>query len=140
MPQDFASRLGISKDLPARPAQPAENKRPAQGEGKGGYLSRPVGIPKACSPWAAFVPQCQGTKADGSRCGSPALRRQRFCYYHDPARHRGTGNRKLGTEAPLPDFRDPRKMLAWAMQNLAAGRISPKAAGQLIYAAQQLMG
>jgi len=29
------------------------------------------------------------------------------------------------------------KMLNWAMANLAAGRISSKAAGQLIYAVQQ---
>lgn len=28
------------------------------------------------------------------------------------------------------------KMLAWAVMNLAAGRISTKAAGQLIYAVQ----
>jgi hypothetical protein len=31
------------------------------------------------------------------------------------------------------------KMLNWAMASLAAGRISTKAAGQLIYAAQMLM-
>ncbi len=28
------------------------------------------------------IPQCQYIKVDGCRCGSPALRGQRFCYFH----------------------------------------------------------
>ncbi len=28
------------------------------------------------------IPQCQYIKTDGCRCGSPALRGQRFCYFH----------------------------------------------------------
>ncbi len=28
------------------------------------------------------VPQCHYIKTDGRRCGSPALRQKRFCYFH----------------------------------------------------------
>lgn len=28
------------------------------------------------------IPVCQRTKPDGHRCGSPALKGKRFCYYH----------------------------------------------------------
>ena len=28
------------------------------------------------------IPQCHFIRMDGRRCGSPALRGQRFCYYH----------------------------------------------------------
>jgi hypothetical protein len=27
---------------------------------------------------------CEHIKRDGKRCGSPALRRRRFCYFHNP--------------------------------------------------------
>lgn len=79
---------------------------------------------------------CEGYKADGTPCNSPALRGRTHCYYHGPAR-RETRNSKR--ETVLPDFRNPQQMLAWAMTQLATGHISTKAAGQLIYAVQQLM-
>jgi hypothetical protein len=134
--QDFAPDWVDPKDLPARPAQTPQNKRPPTREGRGGRESR-----SAVNELRAIViPQCTGTKSDGTPCHSPALRGKPLCYYHDPAsriRKRKTGNGI--PEAPLPDFRDPMRMLDWAMRNLAAGRISTKAAGQLIYAVQQLI-
>jgi len=60
------------------------------------------------------------------------MRHQKFCYFHDPKRQRRIVERAIADGEPLPDFRDPMKMLNWAMVNLAAGRISSKAAGQLI--------
>jgi len=88
-----------------------------------------------------LIRTCAGHKSNGTRCGSPALRGKNFCYYHDPVHgeKRRLAARRSQLDTPLPDFRNPRKMLSWAMANLAAGRISSKAAGQLIYAAQQLM-
>lgn len=31
----------------------------------------------------AIIPICEHIKDDGARCGSPALRGQTLCYYHD---------------------------------------------------------
>ncbi|HSE49228.1 MAG TPA: hypothetical protein VLA96_08490 [Terriglobales bacterium] len=65
------------------------------------------------------------------------MRHQKFCYFHDPRRQRRLVERAIAAGEPLPDFRDPMKMLHWTTLSLAAGRISSKAAGQLIYAVQQ---
>src|SRR4051812_37158196 len=143
--QDSAPPSGVPEDLAVCSSQAAQNKRPLSREGEGGYPSRtmeiqPTATPKQDtrkSPCSVFIPQCQGTKTDGARCGSPAMRRQKFCYFHDPKRQRRIVERAIADGEPLPDFRDPMKMLHWATTNLAAGRISTKAAGQLIYAVQQ---
>jgi len=34
------------------------------------------------------VPTCQHLKVNGIRCGCPALRNRRFCYFHDESRKR----------------------------------------------------
>jgi hypothetical protein len=34
------------------------------------------------------IPLCQHIKDDGKQCGSPALRRQKFCYHHQQTRQK----------------------------------------------------
>ena len=40
----------------------------------------------------------------------------------------------------LPNLANPASVLQWTMNSLVRGRISTKAAGQIIYAVQQLIG
>jgi hypothetical protein len=35
------------------------------------------------SPYSGHIPRCQHIKANGTQCGSPALHRKRFCYFHN---------------------------------------------------------
>lgn len=45
--------------------------------------------PEATStPRACATPRCQHIKANGVQCGSPALRTQRHCFFHDQHRRR----------------------------------------------------
>jgi hypothetical protein len=131
MPQDFSSNLHLIKDLPAPSAQPAADKRSRKGEGGGGT---PVSRTDSAQP--VNIRQCLHTKADGVRCGSPALRGKPLCYFHA----RPGKAPRANAPTPLPDMRNPLQMLRWAIHNLSTGRIDTKAAGQIIYAVQQLMG
>src|SRR3954462_8263051 len=131
MPQDCNSNLHLIKDLRAPCPQPAANKRLPQGEGGGGGpVSRTASVPPV------NIRQCLHTKADGVRCGSPALPGKPLCYFHG----RPGKAPRVNAPTPLPDMRNPLQMLRWAIHNLSTGRIDTKAAGQIIYAVQQLMG
>ncbi|GAC1647316.1 MAG: hypothetical protein NVS9B15_05810 [Acidobacteriaceae bacterium] len=35
---------------------------------------------------AATSPRCQHVRTNGTRCGSPAMRRRKFCYFHEKLR------------------------------------------------------
>ena len=90
------------------------------------------------------VPQCQHTKKNGSQCGSPALRNQQFCYYHDrqrPVLQDGSGSARF-PPAPfflplLEDANSVQRALAKVCEHLLCRRLDPKKAGVLLYALQQ---
>ncbi len=79
----------------------------------------------------AVFPLCQQIKADGERCGSPAVRGQRLCYHHGrvrpPARMLPPG---------MPDVRDERALLHWIMRSLLRRELDVDTAGKLIYGIQ----
>lgn len=80
------------------------------------------------------IPQCNFFKADGARCGSPALRGKRLCYFHARPRPR------LRFVAPeVPDPRDALAVLNWTMYGLMKGTLDVKAAGKIIYSVQQML-
>ena len=79
------------------------------------------------------IPQCHFIKPDGVRCGSPALRGKRLCYFHARRRPRP---RPLVPEVPDPT--DALAVLAWTAYGLMKGTLDHKAAGQLIYSVQQM--
>lgn len=82
---------------------------------------------------------------DGAHCGSPAMRRNRFCYHHkrqheqrialnaDRARH----SRNLPLTLPvLEDTSSIQVSLTQIMRLLAAGQIESKTASLMLYALQ----
>jgi hypothetical protein len=89
------------------------------------------------------VPQCQHIKTNGSQCGSPALRHQLLCYYHD--RQRSIVKTFPGTTqfppAPfflplLEDFNSIQRGLSRVCEHLLQRRLDPEKAGVLIHAMQ----
>src|ERR1035438_5656587 len=92
-----------------------------------------------------FPNRCQHIKVNGTLCGSPALRRNRFCYFHklhheerivlntDRARRR----RNVTIDLPvLEDANSIQVSLMQIIRLIVAGQIDGKAAGLLLYALQ----
>jgi hypothetical protein len=111
---------------------------------------------------ASFPNRCQHIKVNGTQCGSPALRRNRFCYFHkrhheerialhadraknDRAKNdqaendRAKAARRRNAAIDLPVLEDANSIqvsLMQIMRLLIAGQIDPKTAGLLLYALQ----
>ena len=102
------------------------------------------------TPEAPFTVQpappkrCQYIHAAGTQCGSPALRNERFCYYHKdnrpkPIEYSAAGELPAIGDFMLPVFEDAHSIqaaLRHVMQLLLQRRIDPKTAGLLFYAMQ----
>jgi hypothetical protein len=89
--------------------------------------------------------QCMHIMVDGAHCGSPAMRRARFCYFHKRQRERHitlSAERARDTHTlpfTLPDLADADSIqlsLTQIMNLLAAGEIEPETASLLFYALQ----
>ncbi len=81
---------------------------------------------------------CRHIKPDGTRCESPALASQPFCYQHDRLHASRTKSRKKNqlTLRPLEDRRTVLMALSDVICGLAAGKIDPNTAARLIYGLQ----
>ena len=86
------------------------------------------------------ISQCEHIKANGLRCGSPALRERRYCYFHFCA-HDLRRRRRQHPNAPfvLPLLEDANS-IQMAIQQVAEAvleeRIDNKRAGLLLFALQ----
>ena len=90
------------------------------------------------------APRCQHIKTSGTRCGSPALKDNQFCYYHQHCRtvtlnyHRGY--RDCGeSEVHLPVFEDAQSIqftLRQVTELILRHKIDPKEAGLILFALQ----
>ncbi len=78
------------------------------------------------------VPQCHYIKTDGRRCGSPALRQKRFCYFHYEV-NRSTV--LLGIP-PLEDGDSIQLALTDLARFVAEDRIEQKRANSIAYILQ----
>jgi hypothetical protein len=83
------------------------------------------------------IPQCQHFKTNGTRCGSPALRNRKFCFFHQ----RYHDLRHLRRERPSLPLRLPLLEDANAVQisvqevidAVAEERLDPRRAGLMLY-------
>ena len=96
---------------------------------------------------STYPDRCQHIKTNGTQCGSPALRRNRFCYFHK--RHheqrialsadRAKTDRRRLASIDLPVLEDANSIQSSLMQVirlLLSGQLDPKTAGLLLYALQ----
>src|SRR6266849_7336343 len=90
------------------------------------------------------VPRCQHIKTNGTQCGSPALRNQRFCYFHkkwhdqriliNSARARRT---RAALDLPVLEDADSVQVgLMQVMRLTLTGQLDSKTAGLMLYALQ----
>ena len=96
----------------------------------------------------AFYPdciaRCQHIKINGTQCGSPALRRNRFCYFHkrwsdQRIRLNSARARSKCAALDLPVLEDANSIqvaLMQVMRLLASNQLDHKTAGLLLYALQ----
>ena len=90
------------------------------------------------------IPRCQHIKVNGTQCGSPALRRHRFCFFHkkwhgERILINTRRARKVRASIDMPVLEDANSVQVAVMQimNLIlSGRIDTKSAGLLLYALQ----
>ena len=96
-----------------------------------------------------FPNRCQHIKVNGTLCGSPALRRNRLCYFHklhheeliqlnlDRAKNARAGRRSVALTLPvLEDANSIQVTLMQVMRLILTGQIDGKTAGLLLYALQ----
>src|SRR5437868_15487394 len=83
-------------------------------------------------PLPLNIPQCQHIRYTGERCGSPAMRGLRNCFYHE-------GSVKAADLGLVPHVEDATSMqvaIASIMQALLRRRMDHKTATALLYALQ----
>ena len=91
---------------------------------------------------ASFPNRCQHIKVNGTQCGSPALRRNRFCYFHKrhhlerialaADRVKSAGRSRCRAAIDLPVLEDANSIqisLMQIMRLIIAGNIDGKTAG-----------
>lgn len=92
---------------------------------------------------ADYPNRCQHLKINGTQCGSPALRRNRFCFFHkrfqDERIHLATDRKRRAATFMLPVLEDANSIqvaLMQVMRLLVSQQIEPKVASLLLYALQ----
>ena len=89
------------------------------------------------------IARCQHLKVNGTQCGSPALRKQRFCYFHKDWRQKrlqiNVNIRREQGAVTLPVLEDANSIqvaLMRVMRLLLTAQIEHRTAGLLLYALQ----
>ena len=89
------------------------------------------------------IARCQHLKVNGTQCGSPALRKQRFCYFHKDWRQKrlqiNVNIRREQGVVTLPVLEDANSIqvaLMQVMRLLLTAQIEHRTAGLLLYALQ----
>ena len=94
------------------------------------------------------IPRCQYIKVNGTQCGSPAMRRNRFCFFHKrwheqrvilgaPGSTPRKGRSKPALDLPvLEDANAVQVALMQVMRLLLSGQIEHKTASLILYGLQ----
>jgi hypothetical protein len=92
---------------------------------------------------SSAAPRCQHIKVSGTQCGSPALRKNSFCFYHQQNRPLTvecySGEQYATGEIVLPVFEDAHSIqtvIRQVVQMILQKRIERKTASLLLYALQ----
>jgi hypothetical protein len=96
------------------------------------------------SSYPSSIPRCEHLKVNGTQCGSPALKRNHFCYFHKrwhETRIVLNANRarrgRAALDLPvLEDANSVQVSLMQVMRLILSGQVDPKTAGLLLYALQ----
>jgi hypothetical protein len=88
------------------------------------------------------IPRCQHIKVNGTQCGSPALHRRKYCFFHQQWRQEHinlSGRNRRRTILDLPVLEDANSIqisIMQVMRLILSGQIDAKTAGLLLYALQ----
>ena len=90
----------------------------------------------------ATVPLCQHWMDNSTHCGSPAMKRIRYCYSHhlqqarDARKNAEHARQRWFESTALDDAASAQRALAHVMTRLLSGDIGHKRAGQILYKLQ----
>ena len=81
---------------------------------------------------AREAPRCMHVRANGVRCGSPAMRENAFCYFHDRLY-----NRPYEDSFPfLEDAASIQMAIMQVLDGLRRGKLEPRVANSLLFGLQ----
>ena len=98
--------------------------------------------PNAPAPDPTRRFRCRHIFADGHRCGSPSLRGQHLCYYHDAVHSSPSASSARSADAihfalpPIDDRSGIQLAIHQVLARIATNEIDPKRAGLLLYGLQ----
>lgn len=90
----------------------------------------------------AIIPTCKHIKDDGKICQSPAMRGDKYCYFHHPTRIRyqsSASSRARNRELQLPIPDSPvaiQRSINEVLNALLTNRIDPQIAGRVLFGLQ----
>ena len=88
--------------------------------------------------------KCQHRKQDGTRCGSPAMKGKRLCYFHEQSRKlhpNRTGPARIFRDFPV--LEDPRSVqiaLYQVIQALVLRSFDHRSAAQILWGLEMAVG
>jgi len=96
------------------------------------------------SSYPNSIPRCEHIKINGTQCGSPALKRNHFCFFHKRWHEtrivlNANRARRARVTLDLPVLEDANSVqvsLMQVMRLILSGQVDPKTAGLLLYALQ----
>ena len=98
----------------------------------------------AFSQYSGYIPRCQHIKTNGTQCGSPALHRKRFCYFHNRWRAASINLKRASAargasilELPVLEDADSVQVALMQVMRLILGRqLDHKTGGLILYGLQ----